>query len=201
MACGADALDDEHGEVCDKISDLQKRIIKTPVRTLDGLLTKARVAWHITALDGELDKLRPKLSNLAGLDDAIFIWHVLQDAEHLARATTVAETPPAEDAALFDALAEYDRLVAIEQGLEHRTKVFRPGVPEAEEADKAYKAACDETMEAWTTARDIPAKTQAGLIARIRATERYMTDLEEASIYEEDWSVIKADVQRITGEA
>jgi hypothetical protein len=28
-----------------------------------------------------------------------------------------------------------------------------------------------------------------------------MTDLEEASIYEEDWSVIRADVQRIAGEA
>ena len=41
------------------ISDIEIRIIKTPVRTLGGLLTKARVAWHITALDHELDELQP----------------------------------------------------------------------------------------------------------------------------------------------
>ena len=84
MTSGAKALDDENDKVCDRISDLEKRIIKTPVRTLGGLLTKARVAWHITALDHRLDELRPKLSDLPGLDDAIFIWAALQDAERLA---------------------------------------------------------------------------------------------------------------------
>ena len=75
----------------------------------------------------------------------------------------MSEVPPAEDAALFDALAEYDRLTAIPQDLERRKEVFRPGIPEAKEADEAYEAAYNKTMVAWTRARDIRATTQAGL--------------------------------------
>ena len=111
----------------------------------------------------------------------------------------MSEVSPAEDAALFDALAEYDRLTAISQDLERRKEVFRPGIPEAKEADEAYEAAYDETSNAWTRARDIRATTQAGLFAKLQATVRFMTDLEVDELYETEWSVIKADVQRITG--
>ena len=105
------------------------------------------------------------------------------------------------DAALFDALADYDRLAAISGGLERRKEVFRPGIPEAEEANKAYEAAYDEASNAWTRARDIPATTQAELFAKLQATVRFMTDLEVDELYETEWSVIKADVQRVAGES
>ena len=105
------------------------------------------------------------------------------------------------DAALFDALAEYDRLIVVESGLKRRADAFRPEFPEAKEAIEAYEAACRESMAAWERVRKIPAATQAGLLARIQATDRYMTDLGEETIYEEDWSVIKDDVRRIAGEA
>ncbi len=106
-----------------------------------------------------------------------------------------------EDKALFDALADYDRLIAVESDLKRRADVFRPGVPEAKEATEAYTAACDKAMAAWERIRKIPATTQAGLLARLQATDRYMTDLGEETIFEEDWSVIMGDVQRIAGEA
>ncbi len=105
-----------------------------------------------------------------------------------------------EDTALFDALAEYDRLIAVESTLERRAEVFRPHTPEAKEASEAHTAACDEAMEAWERIRAIPATTQAGLLARLQATDRYMTGLGEETIFEEDWSVIMGDVRRIEGE-
>ena len=50
--------------------------------------------------------------------------------------------------------------------------------------------------------RDIPATTQAGLFARLQATVRFMADLgEDEELYEAEWCAIKADVQRIAGEA
>ena len=49
VACGVDALDKECDTVCDRLSDIEARIIGTPVRTLGGLLEKARVAWRIAA--------------------------------------------------------------------------------------------------------------------------------------------------------
>ena len=103
------------------------------------------------------------------------------------------------DTALFDALAEYDRLLAISQELERRKEVFRPGIPEAEEANKAYEAAYDEASNAWTRARDAPASTQAGLFAKLQGMVRFMANLSIDELYETEWSVIKADVQRITG--
>ncbi len=106
-----------------------------------------------------------------------------------------------EDAALFDALADYDRLIAVESDLKRRADAFRPGFPEAKEADEAHTAACDESLAAWERVRKIPTTTQAGLLARLQATDRYMTDLGEETVFEEDWSVIKADVRRIAGEA
>ncbi len=102
-----------------------------------------------------------------------------------------------EDTALFDALAEYDRLVAVESDLKHRADAFRPEYPEAKEADAAHTAACDESLAAWQRVRKIPTTTQAGLLARLQATDRYMTDLGEETIFEEDWSVITTDVQRL----
>ena len=104
-----------------------------------------------------------------------------------------------EDAALFDALAEYDRLIAVESGLKRRADAFRPEFPEAKEATEAHEAACRESMAAWERVRKIPAATPAGLLARIQATDRFMADLDEETIYEEDWSVIKDDAQRISG--
>ena len=104
-----------------------------------------------------------------------------------------------EDKALFDALADYDRLIAVESGLKRRADAFRPGTPEANDASEAYTTACDEAMESWERVRKIPATTQAGLLARLQATNRYMRDLGEETIYEEDWAIIVADVQRIAG--
>ena len=124
----------------------------------------------------------------------------MRDLKRLAPTTTVAETPPAEDAALVDALVEYDRLSAIEQELNRRTKIFRPGIPEAKETTKAHEAAYDEASNAWATARDTPATTQAGLFAKLQATVRFMTDLEVDELYDAEWRAIKADVQRLAGE-
>ena len=104
-----------------------------------------------------------------------------------------------EDKALFDALAEYDRLIAVESDLKRRADAFRPHTPEAKEANEAHTAACDESMAAWDRVRAIPATTQAGLLARLQATNRYMHDLGEETIYEEDWAIIVADAQRIAG--
>ena len=81
--------------------------------------------------------------------------------------------------------------------MKHRADVFRPRTPEAKGADEAHTAACDESLAAWERVRKIPTTTQAGLLARLQATDRYMTDLGEETVFEEDWSVIKADVQRI----
>ena len=106
-----------------------------------------------------------------------------------------------EDAALFDALADYDRLAAISKDLERRTEVFRPGIPEAIEAAKAYEAAYDKSMEVWAAARSTPATTQAGLFAKLQAIIRFMDDLQEDDLYEAEWMAIKDDMQRITGEA
>ena len=108
--------------------------------------------------------------------------------------------PPAEDAALFDAIAEYGRLTAISQELERRKEVFRPGIPEAKEADEAYEAAYDEAMKAWATARGMPATTRAGLFAKLQEVARFMDDIGEEELYEAEWQAIKADVQRIAGE-
>ena len=108
---------------------------------------------------------------------------------------------PAEDAALFGALAEYDRLAAISKELERRSEVFRPGIPEAIEAREAYEAAYDKSMEVWATARSTPATTQAGLLAKLKAIIRFMDDLQENDLYEAEWMAIKADMQGITGEA
>ncbi len=104
-----------------------------------------------------------------------------------------------EDAALFGAIAEYDRLATVEQALKGRADVFRPGIPEADEANKAYEAAYDEAMAVWEKARKIPATTQAGLFAKLQATIRFMADLEQDELYDAEWSAIKADVQRIAG--
>ncbi len=87
--------------------------------------------------------------------------------------------------------------MAISQDLECRKEVFRPGIPEAEEADKAYEAAYDEAMKAWAVARDIPATTQAGLFAKLQEVVRFMDDLGEGELYEAEWHIIKADVLRI----
>ena len=84
--------------------------------------------WWSIPLDEFPDKL-----------DWLPVASALQDLERLARTPAVAGVPPAEDAALFDALAEYDRLAAIGQGLERREDVFRPDTPEANEATEAYQ--------------------------------------------------------------
>ena len=84
VACGASALDEKADELCDRVSDTEARIIRTPVRTLGGLLKKVRVGWHIAALDYDFDETSPDLSELPRLDDCVLIWAVLQDLERLA---------------------------------------------------------------------------------------------------------------------
>ncbi len=88
VACGVEALDKECDTVCGRLSDIEAQIIGTPVRTLDGLLEKARVAWRIAAIDYEWDEACPDLSEVPRLDDCVFIWAALQDLERLAGEVT-----------------------------------------------------------------------------------------------------------------
>ena len=83
---GARALDGQSDRVCDRINDIQAQIIQTPATTLCGTLSKARVAWHITAMDMQLDETDPDLDGqCGGLDDPVIIWSILQDLERLAQ--------------------------------------------------------------------------------------------------------------------
>ena len=193
----------------DRLRETEFLLHRTPATTIAGVAIKVEL-WtrsHCPAVEtsgryveAPDDWWKAPLGEFGDDLDCLPIASALQDLKRMTRTTMVAEAPSAEDAALFDALAEYDRLVAIEQDLEHRTTIFRPGIPEAREADTAYEAACDESMAAWERVRNTPATTQAGLIARLQATDRFMTDLGETDLYDTDWCIIKADVQRITGE-
>ena len=193
-------------ELTKLVSDAQEEMAVTPARTIAGVLVKLRLYADLNSRRSShsakgavvsIDQL--PLDNLE-LDQAAVVG-AMHDLERLAATTTVAETPPAEDAALFDALAEYDRLTAISQDLERRKEVFRPGIPEADEANKAYEAAYDEAMAVWEKTRKILATTQAGLFAKLQATIRFMTDLGQDELYEAEWQAIKADVQRVAGRA
>ncbi len=193
------------------ISDAQEEMAATPARTIAGVLVKLRLYADLNSRPpGHPDDMSATgpvvsidqlpLDNLE-LDETAVVG-AMRDLERLAHfisPSTVTETPPAEDTALFAALAEYDRLVAISQDLELRKEVFRPGIPEADEANKAYEAAYDEAMAVWEKTRKIPATMQAGLFAKLQATIRFMTDLGQDELYEDEWSAIKADVQRIAG--
>ena len=146
-------------ELTKLVSNAQEEMAVTPARTIAGVLVKLRLYADLNSRRSShsakgavvsIDQL--PLDNLE-LDQAAVVG-AMHDLERLAATTKVAETPPAEDAALFDALAEYDRLTAISQDLERRKEVFRPGIPEAKEADEAFEAAYNETMVAWTRARD-----------------------------------------------
>ena len=72
----------------DRVIDLQVRIIHTPAATLYGLLSKARLAWYITAQDWgnwDIEEAGPDLDAEKGkLDDYRMIWSILQDVERLA---------------------------------------------------------------------------------------------------------------------
>ncbi len=197
-AAAAEDAGQRQQEASDAVVATENGMARVPARTVAGALLKLRVAGaeiagEFRGRDGALDE------TLLGSVERLTL-SALADLERLVGTTTVAEPPPAEDAALFDALAEYDRLVAISNNLEHRKDVFRPGISEAKEADAAYEAAYDEAMEAWTRARDIPATTQAGLFAKLQATVRFMDDLKEDDLYEAEWQAIKIDVRRIAGE-
>ena len=84
VASGAEALDEQSDRVCDRINDIQAQIIQTPATTLRGTLSKARIAWHVTAMNGDLDETDPVFGNFCPLDDPVYIWSVLQDLERLA---------------------------------------------------------------------------------------------------------------------
>ena len=63
----------------------QAQIIQTPATTLRGTLSRARVAWHVTAVSEDLDERDPGFDpNHGRLDDPVFIWSILQDLERLA---------------------------------------------------------------------------------------------------------------------
>ena len=84
-ASGLAALDDQSGPLLGRISDIEAQIIQTPATTLHGALSKARVAWHVTAAMEGLDETGPDLDGQEGrLDDPVFIWTILQDLECLA---------------------------------------------------------------------------------------------------------------------
>jgi hypothetical protein len=186
----------------DALNETAYEIFQTPATTPAGIAFKL-VLWahqHIDHDDEGTDWSRPPVTAYSRDLDHLPVVSALHDLERMVHATPVADTPPTEDAALFDALAEYDRLAAISDNLERRKDVFRPGIPEAEEAQRAYEAAWDETLGAWEKAQKIPATTQAGLFARLQATDRFMTGLKEDELYDADWNIIKSDVQRIAAE-
>ena len=200
---------DDEEETSDRLfgamNEVAEQIFRTPATTLEGVAVKL-VLWarqHVGHDDTGLSWSREPIEDYSMDLDKLPVVSALHDLERMARTTTVVETPPAEDAAFFDALAEYDQLRIVSRDLEHRKEVFRPGIPEAKEAEEAFEAAYDKAAEAWTRARGIPITTQAGLFAKLQATIRFMADFEEGDgeLYEDEWRAIKADVQRITGEA
>ena len=84
-ASGVSELDDQSGPLLDRISDIEAQIVQTPAMTLHGALSKARIAWHVTAAMESLDETDPDLDGKFGrLDDPVFIWSILRDLEHLA---------------------------------------------------------------------------------------------------------------------
>ena len=180
------AEDDADAANWDRKAAIESRILTAEPQTLLGALIQTEI-WAGTMNDcGPADFVRIIADDIAE--------QVSARIKGLLAGTT-------EDAAFFDALAEYDRLAAISQGLERRAEVFRPGIPEAEEATKAHDASYDEAMEAWKKAREIPITTQAGLCAKLQAMIRFMADLGEGELWEAEWNAIKADTQRITWEA
>ncbi len=69
----------------DRFNDIQAQIVVTPAMTLGGTLSKARMAWSITAACMDLDKTDPDFDPDSGrLNDERFIWSILQDLERLA---------------------------------------------------------------------------------------------------------------------
>lgn len=194
----AAGIDTEEARLTEEI-EAKHEILATPARSIAGVLVKLAIyaSSQPRADTHPIDQLP-----LGDLDlDQAAVAGAMRDLKRMAHTTTVAETPPEKDAALFDALTEYDRLVAISQDLERRKDVFRPGIPEAKKADEAYEAAYDQTTEAWTRARDIPATTQAGVIAKLQGAVRFMTDLGEDQLFEAEWLAIKADVLNLGGPA
>ena len=152
--------------------EAQKKILTTPARSVAGVLVKLHVyaGWDAKTDGPPIDE-----QSIGNFDfDTAAVWGAMFDLERLARTTPVAKIPPAEDAALFDALAEYDRLAIISHDLEHQSDILRSGTPEAADASEAFQAAYKKTMKAWETARDTPVATQAGLFAKLRATVRFM---------------------------
>ena len=84
-ASGVSELDEQSGPILDRISDTEARIMQTPATTLRGTLSKARVAWHVTATMESLNETEPNFDGQQGrLDDPVFIWAILQDLERLA---------------------------------------------------------------------------------------------------------------------
>ena len=179
------AEDDADAANWDRKAAVESRILTAEPQTLLGALIQIEI-WAGTMNDG---------------GPADFVRIIADDIAEQVSTRIKGLAGTTEDAAFFDALAEYDRLAAISQDLERRAEVFRPGIPEAEEATKAYDAAYDEAMEAWAKAREIPITTQAGLCAKLQAMIRFMADLGEGELWEAEWNAIKADTQRITGEA
>ena len=199
-----DDSDEARQPFFDRLQETEDQILRTQATTSAGIAVKLILWAHQHCTADEVSGLSWNGKSIQGCPLDLGrqpVLSALLDLERLARTPAVVDTPPAEDTALFDALAEYDRLVAIERDLEGRADVFREGTPEAKEATEAYEAAWDEVLAAWKVAQAIPATTQAGLFARLQATDRFMTGLGESEIYDTEWSVIKADVQRITGEA
>ena len=69
----------------DLFNNIQAQIIQTPARTLGGALSKARMAWGITAACMDMNKTDPDFDPDCGrLNDERFIWSTLQDLERLA---------------------------------------------------------------------------------------------------------------------
>ena len=84
-ACGAGALDVQSDAVSDRINSIKAQIFQAPAMTLRGTLSKAHIAWQITAIDVDVDETDPDFDGqCGGLDDPVMIWSIYRDLERLA---------------------------------------------------------------------------------------------------------------------
>ena len=118
----AKALEEKSERIGNQALACESAIFKTPARTIDELIVKARRAyWWCT--DGDFDFTQaPDPSKVASLDDQSTIWSILQDIESLAAPAAIAA--PAVPASMAP-VAE-DPIVGLwRQVLDHRAEASR----------------------------------------------------------------------------
>ncbi len=199
-----DDSDEARQPFYDRLDETEVQVLRTQAATSAGIAVKL-ILWarlHCTA--DEVSGLTWNHKSIQGRPFDLGrqpVMSALLDLERMSQGvvpSTIKE--PVIDEALFDALAEYNRLAVISHDLEHRSDILRLGTPEAADASEAFQTAYKKTMKAWETARDTPAATQAGLFAKLQGMVQFVDELSIDELYEAEWNTIKADVRRIAGE-